>query len=194
MMTLRSELNTMLPEGEKISVNDFIVKGAALTLREFPNLNASLAGDEIIQHGDINIGVAVAVEDGLLTTVVRDADLKPLRLISSEVRQMVARAREGKVRPEDIEGSTFTVSNMGMFDVDNFIAIINPPEAAILAIGSVQDVPVVHEGNLIPGQRIKCTLSADHRVTDGVEAAKWLQVFKSYIERPLLLLLPSLLD
>jgi pyruvate dehydrogenase E2 component (dihydrolipoamide acetyltransferase) len=194
MMTLRSELNTMLPEREKISVNDFIVKAAALALREYPNLNASFAGDEIIQHGDINIGVAVAVEDGLLTIVVRDADLKPLRLISSEVRQMVARAREGRVRPEDIEGSTFTVSNMGMFDVDHFIAIINPPEAAILAIGSVQDVPVVHEGSLIPGQRIKCTISADHRVTDGVEAAKWLQVFKSYIERPLILLLPSLLD
>lgn len=194
MMSLRSELNAMLPEGEKFSVNDFIVKGAALSLREFPNLNASLEGDEIIHHGDIHIGVAVAVEDGLLTIVVRDADLKPLRLISSETRQMVARAREGRVRPEDIEGSTFTVSNMGMFDVDHFIAIINPPEAAILAAGSVQDVPVVHEGKVIPGQRIKCTLSADHRITDGAEAARWLQVFKNYIERPLYLLLPSLLE
>jgi pyruvate dehydrogenase E2 component (dihydrolipoamide acetyltransferase) len=194
MMTLRNELNAMLPEGEKISVNDFIVKAAALALREFPNLNASLAGEEIIHHGEINIGVAVAVEDGLLTIVVRDADLKPLRLISNDVRQMVARAREGRVRPEDIEGSTFTVSNMGMFDVDHFIAIINPPEAAILAIGSVQEVPVVHEGKVVPGQKIKCTISADHRVTDGVEAAKWLQLFKGYIERPLLLLLPSLLD
>jgi len=163
-------------------------------LREFHNLNASLAGEEIIHHGEINIGVAVAVEDGLLTIVVRDADLKPLRLISNDVRQMVARAREGRVRPEDIEGSTFTVSNMGMFDVDHFIAIINPPEAAILAIGSVQEVPVVHEGKVVPGQKIKCTISADHRVTDGVEAAKWLQLFKGYIERPLLLLLPSLLD
>jgi pyruvate dehydrogenase E2 component (dihydrolipoamide acetyltransferase) len=194
MMSLRSELNALLPEGEKISVNDFIVKGAALSLREFPNLNASLDGDEIIHHGEINIGVAVAVEDGLLTIVVRDADLKPLRLISSETRQMVARAREGRVRPEDIEGSTFTVSNMGMFDVDHFIAIINPPEAAILAAGSVQDVPVVHEGKVIPGQRMKCTVSADHRITDGAEAARWLQVFKNYIERPLYLLLPSLLE
>ncbi|UCF60323.1 MAG: 2-oxo acid dehydrogenase subunit E2 [Anaerolineaceae bacterium] len=193
MMTLRSELNSMLPEGEKISVNDFIVKGAALSLREFPNLNASLDGDEIIHHGEINIGVAVAVEDGLLTIVMRDADLKPLRLISNETRQIVARARAGRVRPEDIEGSTFTVSNMGMFDVDHFIAIINPPEAAILAVGSVQDVPVIHEGVVIPGQRMKCTLSADHRITDGAEAARWLQVFKNYIERPLHLLLPELL-
>jgi pyruvate dehydrogenase E2 component (dihydrolipoamide acetyltransferase) len=194
MMTLRSEINTLLSETEKISVNDFIVKAAALALREFPNLNASLAGEEIIHHGEINIGVAVAVEDGLLTIVIRDADIKPLRVISSEARQTVARAREGRVRPEDIEGSTFTVSNMGMFDVDHFIAIINPPEVAILAIGSVQDVPVIHEGKVVPGQRIKCTLSADHRVTDGVEAARWLQVFKNYLERPLLLLLPSLLD
>lgn len=193
MMALRSELNSMLPEGEKISVNDFIVKGAALSLREFPNLNASLDGDEIIHHGEINIGVAVAVEDGLLTIVVRDADLKPLRMISNETRQIVARARAGRVRPEDIEGSTFTVSNMGMFDVDHFIAIINPPEAAILAVGSVQDVPVIHEGVVIPGQRMKCTLSADHRITDGAEAARWLQVFKNYIERPLHLLLPELL-
>ena len=154
MMSLRSELNAMLPEGEKISVNDFIVKSAAMSLREFPNLNASLDGDEIIHHGEINVGVAVAVEDGLLTIVVRDADLKPLRTISSETRQMVERARVGRVRPEDIEGSTFTVSNMGMFDVDHFIAIINPPEAAILAAGSVQDVPVVHEGKVIPGQRM----------------------------------------
>ena len=194
MMSLRSELNAMLPEGEKISVNDFIVKSAAMSLREFPNLNASLDGDEIIHHGEINIGVAVAVEDGLLTIVVRDADLKPLRTISSETRQMVERARVGRVRPEDIEGSTFTVSNMGMFDVDHFIAIINPPEAAILAAGSVQDVPVVHEGKVIPGQRMKCTMSADHRITDGAEAARWLQVFKNYIERPLHLLLPSLLE
>jgi pyruvate dehydrogenase E2 component (dihydrolipoamide acetyltransferase) len=194
MMSLRSELNAMLPEGEKISVNDFIVKGAALSLRDFPNLNASLDGDEIIHHGEINIGVAVAVEDGLLTIVVRDADLKPLRIISSETRQMAVRAREGRVRPEDIEGSTFTLSNMGMFDVDHFIAIINPPEAAILATGSVQDVPVVHEGKVVPGQRMMCTLSADHRITDGAEAARWLQVFKTYIERPLHLLLPSLLE
>lgn len=194
MMSLRSEINALLPEGEKISVNDFIVKGAALALREFPNLNASLDGEEIIHHGEINIGVAVAVEDGLLTIVVRDADLKPLRTISSETRQMVARAREGKVRPEDIEGSTFTVSNMGMFDVDHFIAIINPPEAAILAAGSVQEVPVVHEGKIIPGQRMKCTVSADHRITDGAEAARWLQVFKEFIERPLQMVIPSLLE
>jgi pyruvate dehydrogenase E2 component (dihydrolipoamide acetyltransferase) len=189
MMAMRAEANALLPEEEKLSVNDFIVKAAAMALRQFPNLNASLEDGEIVRHGVVNVGMAVAVEDGLLTVVIRDADLKPVRLISKEARTMVARAREGRVRPEDIEGSTFTVSNMGMFDVDHFIAIINPPEAAILAIGSVDEVPVVDGGEIVSGFRFKCTLSADHRVTDGAEAAQWLQVFRSYIELPLKLML-----
>ncbi len=188
-MALRSQLNALLPEGEKLSVNDLIVKAAALALREFPNLNASLQGDEILRHGEVNVGLAVAVEDGLLTVVVRDADLKPLRVISRETREMVARARDGRVRPEDVEGSTFTVSNLGMFDVEHFIAIINPPEAAILAVGSVLDVPVVRQGEVVPGKRLKVTLSADHRVTDGAEAARWLQVFREKLEQPLQLML-----
>ncbi|NIS81702.1 MAG: hypothetical protein GTO14_16190 [Anaerolineales bacterium] len=189
MMELRAEANAQLPEEEKLSVNDFIVKAAALTLREFPNLNASLQGDEIVRHGEINIGVAVAVEDGLLTVVVKNADAKPLRLISNEIRNMVARTREGKVRAEDIEGSTFTVSNLGMFGVEHFIAIVNPPEAAILAIGGVQERPVVKEGVVVPGLRLQCTLSADHRVTDGAEAARWLQLYKQYLQLPLRLML-----
>jgi pyruvate dehydrogenase E2 component (dihydrolipoamide acetyltransferase) len=189
MMAMREEANVLLPEEEKLSVNDFIIKAAAIALRQFPNLNASLEDGQIVRHGVINVGIAVAVEDGLLTVVIRDADLKPVRLISKEARTMVARAREGRVRPEDIEGSTFTVSNMGMFEVDDFIAIINPPEAAILAIGSVDEVPVVDGGEIVPGLRFKCTLSADHRVTDGAEAARWLQVFRSYIEQPLKLML-----
>lgn len=189
LMTLRTQANTLLSEEEKLSVNDFIVRAAALALQEFPNLNASLGENEIVRHGEINIGIAVAVEEGLLTVVVKNADLKSIRQISSEVRAMVARTREGKVRPEDIEGSTFTVSNLGMFDVDHFIAIINPPEAAILAIGSVRQVPVVREGEIVPGLRLECTVSADHRVTDGAEAARWLQVFKNYMEQPLKLML-----
>lgn len=189
MMSLRSELNRLLPEEEKVSVNDFIVKASALALRAFPNLNATLSDDEIVRHGEVNVGVAVAVEDGLLTAVVRDADQKPLRVISSEVRQMVNRIREGRVRPDDIQGSTFTVSNLGMFDIDHFIAIINPPEAAILAIGTVQNVPVVRDGEIAPGQIMQCTLSADHRVTDGAESARWLQVLRDYLEHPLQLVI-----
>lgn len=189
LIDLRQALNERLPEGEKLSVNDFIVRAAALALRQFPNLNASLQDDKILRHGEINIGIAVAVEDGLLTVVVRNADQKSLRTISQSARTAISRARDGRVRPEDVEGSTFTVSNLGMFDIENFIAIINPPEACILAIGTVMDVPVLKEGEIVPGKRFKATLSADHRVTDGAEAAQWLQVFKTMIEDPLKLLI-----
>jgi pyruvate dehydrogenase E2 component (dihydrolipoamide acetyltransferase) len=187
VMAARAQLNNALPEDEKLSVNDFIVRAAALALREFPNLNASLEGESIVRHGEINIGIAVAVEQGLLTVVARDADQKPIRMLSSEIRAMVERTRSGKVRPEDVEGSTFTVSNLGMFEVDHFIAIINPPEAAILAIGGVREEPIYEGANLVRGQRMKVTLSADHRVTDGAEAARWLQVFKRYFEQPFLM-------
>lgn len=188
LMAMRSEWNEILPDENKLSVNDFIIKAAALALREFPNLNSSLDKDAIVRHGEINIGVAVAVEDGLLTAVVKNADLKSIPVISTEVRAMVGRIRSGKVRPQDIEGSTFTVSNLGMFEIDRFVAIINPPEAGILAIGSVQEKPIVEGGKIVPGWRLQCTLSADHRVTDGAEAARWLQVFRRYMEQPLRLL------
>jgi pyruvate dehydrogenase E2 component (dihydrolipoamide acetyltransferase) len=189
VMALRSELNEYIADDFKFSVNDFIVKAAALALRQYPNLNASFDGDAIIHHGAINIGIAVAVENGLLTVVVQDADLKSLKALSLEARQIIERARSNRVRPDDIEGSTFTVSNLGMFDVDNFIAIVNPPEAAILAVGSVRQVPVVQEGKLVIGQRLKVTITADHRVTDGAEAAQWLQAFRSFLEHPVQLLL-----
>ncbi len=191
LMELRSQINALLPEQEKISVNDFIIKATALALREFPNLNASLdeANNRVVQHGQINIGVAVALEEGLLTVVCRQADVKSVRQISAEVRTMVARAREGKVRPEDIEGSTFTVSNLGMYDVEHFIAIINPPEAAILALGSVREVAAVVEGEVRPALRMKATLSVDHRISDGAEAARFLQVLAKYLEQPLRLVI-----
>jgi pyruvate dehydrogenase E2 component (dihydrolipoamide acetyltransferase) len=184
LVDLRAQLNAVQPEDAKFSVNDFVVKAAALALRDVPGLNASLIGDSIQRHGEVNIGVAVAVDDGLLTVTVREADRKPLRQIGEEVRAMAARARQGRVRPEDVEGSTFTVSNLGMFDIDHFVAIINPPEAAILAIGSVRETPVVVGGQLTAGLRLKVTLSADHRVTDGAEAARWLQAFRSRFEHP----------
>ncbi len=188
LLDLRKQVNALLPEDGKISVNDFIIKGVALALRQFPNLNASLEGDEIVRHGQVNIGVAVAVEGGLLTVVCRDTDRKPLRLIASEVRTMVERAREGKVRPDDIEGSTFSVSNLGMYDVESFVAIINPPEAAILAVGSAREIPVVKNGQIIPGLRMKATLSVDHRVSDGAEGARFMQALAEFLEEPLSLM------
>jgi pyruvate dehydrogenase E2 component (dihydrolipoamide acetyltransferase) len=185
LMSFREELNAILGEEAKVSVNDVIVKAAALTLRGFRNLNASIEGDQIVRHGAVNIGVAVALDEGLLTVVARDADRKPLPALAREIREMIARARQGHVRPEDIEGSTFSVSNLGMFDVETFIAIINPPEAAILAVGSVREEAVVRDGQLAAGKRLKLTLSADHRVSDGVEAARFLQALRQVLEHPL---------
>jgi len=175
LMELRKQVNGYLPEGEKLSVNDFIVKAVALALREFPNLNATIEGNEVTRFGNTNIGVAVTVPGGLMTVVIKDTDQKPLRVISSEVKAMAARAREGKVKPEDVDGSTFSTSNLGMYDVDEFIAIINPPEAAILAIGSAREVPVVANGQVVPGWRMKATISVDHRISDGAEAAQFMQ-------------------
>ena len=189
LVALRQEVNALLPEEEKVSVNDFVVKAAALTLRQFPNLNAAYQGEQVLIHGQVNVGVAVAVEGGLLTVVCRDADLKPLRLISAEVKGMAARARLGKVRPDDIEGSTFSVSNLGMFAVEHFSAIINPPEAAILAVGAAREVPVVENGEIKPGVRMKATIAVDHRVSDGAEAARYMQALAAYLEEPLRLLL-----
>lgn len=189
VMELRQEVNAMLPEGEKLSVNDFIVKAVALGLRQYPNLNASLEGEAVRQHGQINVGVAVAVEGGLLTVVNHNTDRSSIRQISVDLREKVFRARDGKVKPDDIEGSTFSVSNLGMFEVEHFIAIINPPEAAILAIGSVREVPVVEDGSVVPGMRMKATISVDHRVSDGAEAAQFLQALEDYLEEPLRLLL-----
>jgi pyruvate dehydrogenase E2 component (dihydrolipoamide acetyltransferase) len=185
VMDARAQANKMLEaSGEKLSVNDFVVKAAALALRQFPNLNAMLDGDAVLQFGRVNIGVAVAVEKGLLVVVCHDADRKPLRQISSEVRQMAERVRSGKVNPEDIEGSTFSISNLGMYDVYEFTAIINPPEAAILALGAAQEQAVVKNGQVTVGQRMRATISVDHRVSDGAEAAQYLQALANYLENP----------
>jgi pyruvate dehydrogenase E2 component (dihydrolipoamide acetyltransferase) len=188
-LALRKQINAMLPEDEKVSVNDLIVKAAALALRDFPNLNASFGGDKIIRHKRINVGTAVAVEGGLLTVVQQNTDHSTLTKIAGDNRIMIARAREGKMRPEDVENSTFTVSNLGAYDVDHFVAIINPPEAAILAVGTARQVPVVVDGELRAGTRMKATISADHRVSDGAEAARFLQQFKALLEEPMRLLI-----
>ncbi|MCI0551509.1 MAG: 2-oxo acid dehydrogenase subunit E2 [Anaerolineae bacterium] len=189
VMAMRKRANEYLPDNEKLSVNDFVLKAVALTLRQFPNLNGSFASNnQVVRHGAVNVGVAVAVENGLLTVAHKDTDQKPLRQISNEVKTMVSRAREGKVKPEDIEGSTFSVSNLGMYDVEHFIAILNPPEAAILAVGSAREVPVVENGEIKPGWRMKATVSVDHRVSDGAEAAQFMQALAKYLEEPLRLL------
>ncbi len=188
LLDMRKQINEYLPDNEKLSVNDFILKAVALTLRQFPNLNASYGGDKVVLHGAVNVGVAVSVEGGLLTVVNQNTDQKPLRQISAEVKGMVARAREGKVKPGDIEGSTFSVSNMGMFDVEHFIAIINPPEAGILAVGSAMEVPVVENSQIVPGWRMKATLSVDHRVSDGAEGARFMQALAGFLENPVRML------
>jgi pyruvate dehydrogenase E2 component (dihydrolipoyllysine-residue acetyltransferase) len=188
LLAIRKQINDYLPENEKLSVNDFILKAVALALREFPNLNSSYAGDKAIRHGAINIGVAVAVEGGLLTVVNRNTDQLPLRQIAAEVKRMVAGAREGKVKPTDIEGSTFSISNMGMYDVENFAAIINPPEAGIIAVGSAREVPVVENGEVKVGWRMKATISVDHRVSDGAEAARFMQKLAEFLENPVRML------
>ncbi len=189
LMALRKQANETLPEEEKLSVNDFIIKAVALALRQFPNLNASFAGDKIVHHAEINIGVAVAVENGLLTVVNKNSDQQSLRAISADIKHKVAAARQGKVRPEDIEGSTFSISNLGMYDVENFIAIINPPEAAILAVGSARQVPVVENGEIKIGWRMKATISVDHRVSDGAEAAQFMQKLAEFLENPVRMLI-----
>ena len=188
VMDIRKQINAYLPDNEKISVNDFILKAVALSLRQFPNLNATIKGNEVIQFGHVNVGVAVTVPGGLMTVVVKDTDQKMLRQISAEVKTMAGRARDGKVKPDDVDGSTFSTSNLGMYDVEDFIAIINPPEAAILAISSAREVPVVENGQVKPGWRMKATISVDHRVSDGAEAAQFMQALAGFLENPVRML------
>lgn len=186
----REKMNAALAdEGIKLSVNDLIVKAAALALRKYPNINASFAGDKIIHHGEINVGIAVALEAGLITVVIRNADQKTLSQISQETRAKAGRAREGRLQPDDIGGNTFTISNLGMYGVEDFIAIITPPEAAILAVGAAQKQPVVRDDQIVIGQIMRATISADHRVTDGAEAAEFMVEFKRLLENPLRLTL-----
>jgi pyruvate dehydrogenase E2 component (dihydrolipoamide acetyltransferase) len=173
----------------KVSYNDFIVMACAKALARFPMVNASWGGDKIVTHAEVHVGVAVALPDGLITPVVRNADRKGLAYIAHEVRDLAARARDKKLKPEEYTGSTFTISNLGMFDVDQFTAIINPPDSAILAVGSVKRVPVVDGETIRPGHRMKLTLSSDHRVIDGALAAQFLQEVRRLLENPIAILL-----
>ena len=183
----RAEINK---EGDvKISYNDLVVKSVAKALKKHPAVNSAWMGDSVRTNFDVHVGIAVAVEDGLLVPVVRHADAKGLAEISAEVRGFAMKAKEKKLQPSDWSGNTFTISNLGMFGIEEFTAIINPPDAAILAIGGVQDVPVVKNGQVQAGQVMKMTLSCDHRVIDGVTGAAFLNTVKGYLERPLSLIL-----
>lgn len=172
----------------KISFNDFVLKATALALKKHPTVNSSWMGDKIRVNHHVNIGVAVAVEDGLLVPVVRFADSKSLSQISAEVKDFVTRAKNKKLQPADWEGSTFTISNLGMFGIDEFTAIINPPDACILAVSSIQQIPVVKNGAIVPGNVMKLTMTCDHRVVDGASGAAFLQTLKGLLEEPLRML------
>ena len=179
----RAKLNEVSPV--KISFNDIVLKAVAVALKQHPAVNSSWLGDKIRINHHVNIGVAVAVEDGLLVPVVRFADLKSLSQIGAEVKDLATRAKNKKLQPADWEGSTFTISNMGMFGVEEFTAIINPPDACILAVSAIQQVPVVKNGAIVPGNVMKLTLSCDHRVVDGATGSAFLQTVKSLLEEPL---------
>lgn len=185
-MEARKAINAIAEE--KISFNDLVIKAAALSLKKHPAVNAAWQGDSIRYNDHVHIGVAVAVEDGLLVPVVRFADQQALSTINAQVKNFAAKARDKKLQPSDWEGNTFTISNLGMFGIEEFTAIINPPDACIMAVGAIQDVPVVKNGQVVPGKVMKVTLSCDHRVVDGATGAAFLQSFKSMLEEPLSML------
>ena len=193
LLALRGRLNKDLAavEGGKLSVNDFIIKAAALTLRRFPDVNASWHGDFIRQYADVDVSIAVQTPAGLMVPIVRDADLKGLSGISADVKALAGKAKEGKLRPEEFTGGTFTISNLGMYGVKQFAAIINPPQACILAVGAAQPkvVRAADGAGFEEAQVLEFTLSCDHRVVDGALGAQWLQVFKRYLENPASMLL-----
>jgi pyruvate dehydrogenase E2 component (dihydrolipoamide acetyltransferase) len=182
-LALRGQLNAL--EGVRISVNDFVLKAAALALKKHPLLNASFQGGSIRVYHRIDIGMAVAMEDGLITPVIRNTDQKGLLQISQEARELAERAKAKRLRSEEFTGSTFTVSNLGMLGVKDFTAVINPPEAAILAVGATRAIPIVENGQVAVGAQMSVTLSSDHRVIDGAMSARFLRDFKYYLENPI---------
>ena len=172
----------------RISFNDMVVKASAAALRKHPLINGSWLGDKITYHQNINIGVAVAVEEGLLVPVIRDADLKSLTMIKSEIKVLAGKAKDRKLSPDEMSGNTFTISNLGMFDIEEFTAIINPPDACILAVGTIVQKPIVKDGQIVIGNMMKVTLSCDHRIVDGAKGAAFLKTLKSFLENPVRIL------
>ena len=189
LLRARQEINEAAPEGVKLSINDLIIKACALALRRVPDANASWTEEGVRKYKSVDISVAVALPAGLITPVIREADRKGLAEISAEMKDLAARAREGKLKPEEFQGGTFSVSNMGMYGIRQFDAVINPPQACILAIGMSEQRPVVKDGQLAIATMMTCTLSCDHRVVDGALGAQWLAAFKALIEHPATMLL-----
>ncbi|MEQ8725118.1 MAG: pyruvate dehydrogenase complex dihydrolipoamide acetyltransferase [Sandaracinaceae bacterium] len=190
ILAARKQINEALAKGgEKASINDFILKACAAALREVPAANASFMGDAIHYHQVVDISVAVAVPEGLVTPVLRDADQKGIREIAAEVKELAEKARNKKLTLEEMQNGTFSVSNLGMYGIEEFSAVINPPEGCILAVGTLRDEPVVKDGQIVPGKRMRVTLSCDHRVVDGAIGAEWLAAFKRIAESPVLMLL-----
>lgn len=187
--TLRQSLNALVAEDGKISFNDMVVKATANALRQFPGLNVSYVDHKVRQHRRVHLSLAVALDEGLITPVIRDCDRKSLGEIARESRELAERARARRLKPEEYTGGTFSISNLGMYGVEDFGAIINPPEAAILAVGTIKEQAVVVNGRVAVGQRMKITLSCDHRVVDGATAAQFLQIVKRLLEHPLTLML-----
>ncbi len=191
-MKQRKIINTQLAEAgvdAKVSVNDLIIKASAVALHRYPDMNVSYRGDHILKFDSVHVGVAVAVDDGLITPTVKDAHLKPISVIATEIKEMAGRAKEKKLKPHEYTGGTFSVSNLGMFGIEEFTAIINPPQAGILACGAVAKVPVVDaNGELTVGTRMKVTLTCDHRAVDGAVGARFLQELVRNLENPILML------
>lgn len=182
---LRADYNTAVGEERKISLNDLVVRACALALQQHPALNSQLDGDSIRTADSSHVGVAVSLEEGLIVPVIRDAQTKSLSAIAREVRQLADRARKGQLRPEEYSGGTFTISNLGMYDITQFQAIVNPPEAAILAVGTVRETPIVENGQVVPGKQMHLTISVDHRIVDGSAAAAFLAEVKRLLRNPL---------
>jgi pyruvate dehydrogenase E2 component (dihydrolipoamide acetyltransferase) len=189
LLALRAEVNDGREKADRVSVNDFVVKASALSMLKVPGVNASWTEAAMLQYDTVDISIAVAIEGGLITPVVRDADKKGLAAISAEIKEMAGRARKGKLMPEEYQGGGFSISNLGMFGIREFSAIINPPQSAILAVGAGTPRPVVKDGALAVATVMTCTLSCDHRVVDGALGAEFLAAFKAYIEKPLSILL-----
>jgi pyruvate dehydrogenase E2 component (dihydrolipoamide acetyltransferase) len=183
LLSVRKQLNEIAQA--KVSVNDFIIRAAALALRHHPEVNASWGDEAIRQHGEISVGVAVATPEGLITPVIRNADQRDVVAIATEVRALADKAKSRKLKPEEYQGATFTISNLGMFGIEEFTAIINPPNSAILAVGAAQQKPVVIDGQVVVRDRMKITMSCDHRVIDGAIGAQYLATLRQYIEQPL---------
>jgi pyruvate dehydrogenase E2 component (dihydrolipoamide acetyltransferase) len=188
-MKMRAELNGREGATYKISVNDFVIRASALAMRKVPTVNASWADDSVMFYDEVDISNAVATPEGLITPIIRKADTKGLAAISAEMKELATKAREKKLKPEEFMGGGFSISNLGMFGIKEFSAVINPPQSAILAVGKAEQRPIVKKGALAIATMMSCTLSCDHRVVDGAVGAEFLQVFQSLIEDPLRMLL-----